>query len=554
MDQHNSARTEEAKTPHLAPALLAVVLMGIGLMIWVYNAKRLEKHYIHALAPQVFEQKLLGTALQDEAYAQPDLLPFYGSSEMRVANPEHASTLFRNYPTGFTVYPVGKPGTTCLVMLQDLAAVGSGAKGKKVALSLTPSWFFEGGSLDAAAYAGNFSRLHAGELAFSSDLSDSVKREVAQRMMAYPDTLKGDALLRFAVQNLVEDSAWSRCLYYAAWPLGKMQNFILRLQDHAETAAFIRGQPFLSDQQARQEQNLEWPRLLQTAEREYAMISNNNPFGFLNGRWRNNWKAKAERVKGTRSDQEFLTVLEKANEWKDLELLLRTMEDLGIEPLILSMPIHGKYYDHWGISKAARQVYYDRIQSVMKARGVSAVLFTDLDANTDFLIDHGHLSHKGWLNYDYALNQFFHGEAPKPLTTARQSVETKRPVETRPQESAKPKAKENPKASENPKPNYDGHLDVVDEKVISGWAWEPAQPDRAVKLTVYDGNKLVANIVADQLRNDLRRDGKGNGKHAFFYPVPDKLKDGKMHEIRVQVAGTGIHLTNSPKSVRMPAK
>ena len=101
------------------------------------------------------------------------MLLVYGSSELNLQaaynRPFHATNLFRDRPTGFTVFPVGKAGTTCLIMLQKLAALGPDIRGKKVAISLSPFWFFERLDLRPDAYAGNVSDLHAGELAFGSD-------------------------------------------------------------------------------------------------------------------------------------------------------------------------------------------------------------------------------------------------------------------------------------------------------------------------------------------------------------------------------------------------
>ena len=56
-------------------------------------------------------------------------------------------------------------GSTSLIFLQDLAAVGPDLRGRKVAISLSPTWFFNRRDvLDRDAYAGNFSRQHASEL------------------------------------------------------------------------------------------------------------------------------------------------------------------------------------------------------------------------------------------------------------------------------------------------------------------------------------------------------------------------------------------------------
>lgn len=396
--------------PRLIPAVLAVFLVAAGLTAGDLYARRVETQYIHALAPQHFPQKDLGAALQAEAFRQPDLLPIYGSSELTIANPYHGSELFKNYPTGFTIFPVGKAGTTDLIILQDLAAVGSDLRGKKVAISLSAPWFFHTEQA-ADSYAGNFSALHASALAFSTQLSFPVKQEAARRMLEYPKTLEKDALLRFALQRLAGDSVWDRALYYGAWPVGQLRNLIYRLQDHWETLQAIRRQPKLNPAVAHKPAPLDWTKLLDKAVKEQKQNANNNPFGFDNQQWNKKFKNEVPKQKAkTNRDDQFVKSMLAANEWQDLDLLIRSIREMGGQPLILSMPIQGTYYDYTGVTPQARQAYYAKLSEVTKPYGIPVLDFADKDEDKYFLIDPGaHLSREGWIYYDQTLDRFFHG-------------------------------------------------------------------------------------------------------------------------------------------------
>ena len=133
-----------AVLPHLGPALLAVVVVVAAVIGGDLYARRLEARYVHALAPELFQQKMQGSALQAEAFRQPDLLPLYATSELDTfVGPYTASEFFRTYPTGFMVFSVGRQGTLPLIILQDLAAVGSDLRGKKVAICASPTFFRE---------------------------------------------------------------------------------------------------------------------------------------------------------------------------------------------------------------------------------------------------------------------------------------------------------------------------------------------------------------------------------------------------------------------------
>lgn len=92
---------------------------------------------------------------------------------------------------------------------------------------------------------------------------------------------------------------------------------------------------------------------------------------------------------------------------------------------------------------------------------------------------------------------------------------------------------------------YEGFIDEVSCQVVRGWAWNPAQPDAALTIELYDGDRLLKTIVADQFRPDLRDGGKGNGRHVFHEQAPAELRDGKQHAIRAVIKDAGIALKPS---------
>ena len=98
-------------------------------------------------------------------------------------------------------------------------------------------------------------------------------------------------------------------------------------------------------------------------------------------------------------------------------------------------------------------------------------------------------------------------------------------------------------------PIYEGFHDITDCNYILGWAWDKNRPNDPIQVEIYDGNTLIATITAGDFRQDLLNQGHGNGNHAFTYPVPPNLKDGKPHSIVMKFAGSGIVLSGTPKSL-----
>jgi D-alanine transfer protein len=396
------------RSPRLVALLIALLVVGIAVGVAEMWAQWLERRYVHGLAPQQFLQKNQGRALQRAAFQQPDLLPLYGSSELELLDdPYHPSNFFRHYPTGFTVFPVGNIGTTTLIMVQQLAAIGPDARGRKVVFSLSPYWYYQLKNY-AEEYAGNFSALRAGELIFGVHLSQGLKRQVARQMLRYPTTLESRPLLQLAVRRLADDSPLSRLIYGAFWPLGQLQNWVLRLQDHWESVAYIWKQKGLALSPPRRSSELDWPSLLVQAERDFAKHNGNNPFGFDNRWYERRFTRTLER--NTLTNETFRAGLAASPEWTDLKLLLQVANELGAQPLILCAPSPGLFYDYLGIGRAPRDGYYQELERVASAYGVPVLSFADHDQDRYFIRDPAaHFSEKGWAYFDRALDAFYHG-------------------------------------------------------------------------------------------------------------------------------------------------
>jgi D-alanine transfer protein len=382
-------------------------MLAVALTVGEASAESVEGQYIYAVAPLRFMQKYYGDALQREAFRHTDLLPFYGSSELEIGDPFHVSTVFRLYPTGFTVFPIGGAGAEPLIYLQRLAAAGGDLRGKKVIISLSPQFFTEP-SYWSNAYDTNFSRLDAYEFAFSDKFSFALKQGVAQRMLDYGETLAQDPFLNLSLKALADRSTLSNGLYFALLPLGKLQVLILQLQDHWATVDFIQSQDHLDPVVPRRGARLNWQTLLAHADQAYMQRSDSNPFGFENSQWQKSgvdWM----QAKGSLTDEQFLAALKRSEGWSDLALLLEGLKDAGAQPLVLSMPLPGNYLDYVGVSAAARQVYYKRLSDLVESYGMPLQDFQAFDDDRYFLWNpNGHLSSRGWIFYAQAIDAFYH--------------------------------------------------------------------------------------------------------------------------------------------------
>jgi D-alanine transfer protein len=264
--------------------------------------------------------------------------------------------------------------------------------------------------VDQKPYAGDFSSLHANEMIFSPYISLGLKQRAASRMLEYPDTFAKDPLLGFALQNLAASSPFNTFLYNLSMPAGRLQTLVIRLQDHWEVMKWIYAHP--KDIQAiqRKTYSIDWKAEIAKAESHQSQITTNNPYGVEN----NSWDAKTQKLFAQQfapgsEYPYFIQDFANSKEWEDFDILLSVLKETGAQPLILSHPFNGTMENVRGVSLAARQVFYDRLQKMAQTYGFPLIVFSDQDTNKLFSFDmDSHTSRVGWIYVDQALDIFYH--------------------------------------------------------------------------------------------------------------------------------------------------
>ena len=153
--------------------------------------------------------------------------------------------------------------------------------------------------------------------------------------------------------------------------------------------------------------------LHQQADDAYRAHSTNNEFALDNDIWNRRLRQETLHLKNTRSDEAFRGTLQRNQEWVDLELLLRELNELGARPLLISMPIHGRWYDYCGITYDARRAYYEKLRGISTRYHTPLVDFADHDNDQYFCHDAmAHLAPRGLVYYNHALDGFYHDRVP----------------------------------------------------------------------------------------------------------------------------------------------
>ena len=386
--------------PHLFAAVIACGFVAAVLFGARILAVDREHATVLSTAPELFSLKNQGLAFQRAAACAPNVLPLYASSELTALEvPERANIFFRTAPTGFQVSPVGAGGMAPLNILQRVAALGSDLRGKRLAISLSPGLTTNPG---CTSYGGNFSLMAASEMVFGTALSFELKQQIASRMLGCPSNLDKSPLLEFAVRLLASGRWLDRIVFYALWPIGKVQNTVLELQDHFTALGHIlhkvkpapQGHPEIID----------WPNLiakvnaLKPADEDKTEIPS----------------SLDQQIAPGSHDAAFRNRTDTAPGWTDVELLLQTLASVHARPLLLSMPFDGHSWDETGVSRSARDSYYNRLRALAQRYHFSLIEFKAHDEDPTFLYLHkSHLTAKGWIYYDRALDDFFHRRLPE---------------------------------------------------------------------------------------------------------------------------------------------
>jgi D-alanine transfer protein len=392
-------------TPHLLAALLAgalaTTILAGGRALAVY----LERKTLPEIAPKTFPLKTRGLVFQRAAAGAPGILPLYGSSELVKRAENKAGDFFRGAPTGFEVSPVGAGGITSIIILQKLAALGPNLEGRKIAISLSPSWFLRT-TVNPELYDGNFSSRAASEIMFNGSLGLELKHDIASRMLQFPDSFTKNPLLDLAIKCFDSPRSLDRALFWCLWPLGKMQNLVFDLQDHF--AALTHILQMAKPKVLRHRRTLK-PKSVVIHAGSVAIDAPQE------NRKHNPPALDDDMRRG--GDAAFLARMDAAMEWRDFELLLRTLTEIHARPLLFCIPMDGISYDEAGISRSARQKFYATLQALADRYNFPLIEFQEHDEDPTFLVAHKyHLSGTGWMAYNRALDDFFHDRALKSVT------------------------------------------------------------------------------------------------------------------------------------------
>jgi hypothetical protein len=95
-----------------------------------------------------------------------------------------------------------------------------------------------------------------------------------------------------------------------------------------------------------------------------------------------------------------------------------------------------------------------------------------------------------------------------------------------------------------------GRVDAVEGRRLFGWVWDRSRPTEHLLVRVLLEGRMVASGTADMVRVDLRRNGIGDGSHAFEVELPEAVEAGADRLTVVAVSPT----TNQEVVLQAPSQ
>lgn len=350
--------------------------------------------YIYPQAGDVKDIEALSTMIcsRNDAGDNPRLL--MGSSELSYVGPmsSHPALFFGQHNYGMDTVQVGKAGYQSLWQALEIGALhqADAVPDAKVALIVGMQWFMDDGCT-TESFLNSFSPEAYGRFMDNPRISDETKELVRARSLELGK--EEDELNALCPENISEgiDAAIGEFLGESA----SLKELDWALRDNTAIPEERFGEPSQPD----------WDAAFALARQEAEQSCTTNDVGVYDEYYEEFFQPWLRSAEEEGKPESFTQWSEK--ELGDFKLYLRVCEDIGVDPLIIIMPVKAAYYDFTAYDRQSRQLYYDLIRSTCEEAGVAYVDYSAFEDDPYFMRDVMHLGWEGWLHVNRDLMEFF---------------------------------------------------------------------------------------------------------------------------------------------------
>lgn len=343
-----------------------------------------------------------------------------GSSELSFSNsPAYPPALFNYGNSDFNMVLMGGAYFQCAPQAVNVGALSNNIKNNKIVLILSPQWFSYNG-LTSESFCSRFEETNFVEFLKNESISKETRIAVANRVN---ELLTSDPVTLTRVKK--DEQLY---LHGSLNPLTHLEMAAYN-SFRAEKAEFETARALKSmDSQIKQgyyvkTEDINWSELMLKAADLGVESCTNNAFGVYDDYYTTYMADEIVSLKGSYSDASYV----ESPEYADFRLFLDVCKELNIEPLIVSVPVNGRWYDYTEFSKADRNTYYQKIRDICEEYNVQLADFSQKEYEIYFLRDIMHLGWKGWVYLDRAVYEFYNDQ-PITDTTAYKALTPEKTV------------------------------------------------------------------------------------------------------------------------------
>lgn len=386
--------------------IVAFIMFGISIILLDSVDKYiLAKNQLNTIYNNVDERNSCGYMMK-QILAE-NAIPVFGSSELSAADEvAYPPVLFQNGNSDFNMVLIGRGNMQSLHHAINVGALSDSISEKRAVLILSPQWFTEA-HLSSEAYSSRFSeRMYAGLLK-NRKISKTLKTDITNRVKS---------LLVEDAQQLERIGKYEEVyLNYSLNPLSYIEmNVYDVFMDYKQRFLYCKNLTEIAANNTENQsnsskciaENIDFDELLYKAEQAGRNACTNNELYIYDEYFDTYIKDGLETYKDSSVGGNYSF----SPEYDDLRIFLDVCKETGIEPLVVSIPVNGRWYDWTGFSREDRETYYENVRSICSEYQVEMADFSDKEYEEYFLKDIMHLGWKGWTYLDEKVYQFYKNE------------------------------------------------------------------------------------------------------------------------------------------------
>lgn len=388
----------------LAGAVLAVGLflspvadMAVRALTTVKNPEQRSVRVLNYESPGHREDtvRLYKQAMAGEPDGVTDLY-LMGSSELGMPVDQNPSVWLPTNSSDFDLYESGRGNQQSLYHAIELAAVGPSIANKKVALILSPQWFVRGG-VKASLFQSVFSHAAWDAMLANPRLSAGTRQRLIARVGSLmPQLCTLGASCATTTASSVEE--------FVNAPYNVFNARVNTLRDTYKGVDYRKAVRYTGDWKPGTQSmaTIDWTAEDAKATATGRLKVGKNPYNMEDAFYQKRVVPQLAKLKGQQVGVSYTSSVE----YDDLQLFLDVAHDLGIDVMLIPLPVNGTWSDFTGLPKAERDGFATKIRAMATANGATLTDLTSKAYEPYYFFDTLHLGWRGWLDVTRACWEF----------------------------------------------------------------------------------------------------------------------------------------------------